>query len=65
MESKKPLKAWMIGLMIVAIVASLQLMASCALYGYALLVLYPIAALFFFIPALAIVCELYQRVSAK
>jgi len=48
----------MIGLMIVVIVASLQLMASCALYGYALLVLYPIAALVFFIPTLAIVCEL-------
>jgi len=48
----------MIGLMIVVIVASLQLMASCALYGYALLILYPIAALIFFIPTLSIVCEL-------
>ncbi len=55
---KRPLKAWLIGLMIVSIVASLQIMSSCAIYGYALLSFYFIAALAFFVPSLAIGCEL-------
>lgn len=55
---KRPLKSWLIGLMIVSIVASLQIMSSCAIYGYALLSFYFISALFFFVPSLAIGCEL-------
>jgi len=55
---KRPLKAWLIGLMIVSIVASLQLMSSCAIYGYSLLFFYFIAAVCFFVPSLAIGCEL-------
>lgn len=54
----KPLSSWTLALMIVVIVASLQIMPSCAVHGYSLIPFYLIAAALFFIPCLTLVCEL-------
>jgi amino acid transporter len=58
MGSTKALSSGLLGLMIVAIVASLQIMTACAVYGYALITFYAIAALTYFFPSMAIACEL-------
>ncbi len=56
--TKKKLGFFSIGMMNVVIVASLQMMMPCAVYGYSLLFFYLIATLVFFIPSLLMIAEL-------
>lgn len=57
-KSQKPLNVWTLGFMNVAIVASLQMMTSCAVYGASLIFFYFIAILAFFLPCLFIISDL-------
>ncbi len=55
---RKPLNAFSVGLMNVVMVASLQMMTACAVYGSSLIIFYLIATLIFFVPSLMIIAEL-------
>lgn len=55
---KKPLNSFTLGMMNVAIVASLQMMTACAVYGSSLLLFYLIAVIAFYVPCLLIIAEL-------
>jgi len=55
---RKPLNFFLVGLMNVAMVASLQMMPACAVYGSSLIIIYLIAALVFFLPSLLLIAEL-------
>lgn len=57
-SDNKPLNFVGLGLMSVAIAASLQIMTSCAIYGSSLLFFYLVAVLTFFLPCILMIAEL-------
>src|SRR6185312_1283595 len=61
MLAEKPLGIFALMAMNIVIVGSLQMLTSCAVYGYSLLFFYAVAVLAFFIPCILMTSELAAR----